>query len=69
MKISLRRDVACKVSRPRGVEIDVFAALARTKGDIKIASWQNLEGLLLVLFPYLWEKVGKSIFHFLGVSL
>ena len=28
MKISLRRDVACKVSR---VEIDVFAALARTK--------------------------------------
>ena len=58
MKISLGRDVACKVSRPRGVEIDVFAALARTKGDIKIASWQNLEGHLLVLFPYKPEPQG-----------
>ena len=75
MKISLRRGVACKVSRPRMVEIDVFAALARSRGDIKIASWENLEGHLIVLFPYkpeaqgYWKKVGKSLFYFLGVSL
>ena len=57
MKISLRRGVACKVSRPRMVEIDFFAALARSRGDIKIAS-ENLEGHLLVLFPYKPEAQG-----------
>ena len=55
--------------------MDIFAALARTKGDIKIASDQNLDGHLSVLFPYrselqgYWNNVGKSLFHFLGVSL
>ena len=34
MKISLRRGVACKVSRPRMVEIDVFAALKLPPGKI-----------------------------------
>ena len=58
MKISLRRDVACKVSRLRGLKSMFFAALARTKGDIKIASWKNLEGHLLVLFPYKPEPQG-----------
>ena len=55
--------------------MDIFAALARTKGDIKIASDQNLDGHLPVLFSYTselqgyWNNVGNSLFHFLGVSL
>ena len=65
MKISLRRDVACKVSSAERVEMDIFAALARTKGDIKIASDQNLDGYLSVLFPFrselqgYWKTVGN----------
>ena len=51
MKISLRRDVACKVSSAERVEMDIFAPLARTKRDIKIASDQNLDGYLSVLSP------------------
>ena len=38
--------------------MDIFAALARTKGDIKIASDQNLDGYLSVLFPYRSELQG-----------
>ena len=38
--------------------MDIFAALARTKGDIKIASDQNLDGYLSVLFPFRSELQG-----------
>ena len=58
MKISLRRDVACKVSSAERGKWTFFAALARTKGDIKIASDQNLDGYLSVLFPYRSELQG-----------
>ena len=61
MKISLGRDVTCK---PRGVEMDILVALARTKGDIKVASDQNLDGHLSVLFPYRSELQGYLENHF-----
>ena len=38
--------------------MDIFGALARTKGDIKIASDQILDGNLSVLFPYRSELQG-----------
>ena len=38
--------------------MEIFAALARTKGDIQIASDQNLDGYLSVLFPYRSELQG-----------
>ena len=56
---------------PRGVVIDIFAALARTKGDIHYPSDESLDGHLSVLFPYrselqgYWNNVGNSLFHFL----
>ena len=59
---------------PGGVEIDVFAALARTIGDINNPSWESLEGLLLVLFPHKLElqgggkNVGICNLYFLGGS-
>ena len=52
----------------------VFAALARTRGDINKASGENLEGHLLILFPYQSEpqrqcnNVGISLFHFKSMS-
>ena len=46
---------------PRGVVIDIFAALARTKGDIHYPSDESLDGHLSVL--------GNSLFHFLGMPL
>ena len=48
---------------PRGVEMDIFAALARTKGDIKMAICQFFSP------TGYWNNVGNSHFHFLGVSL
>ena len=60
---------------PRGVVIDIFAALARTKGDIHYPSDESLDGHLSVLFPYrselqgYWNNVGNSLFHFLGMPL
>ena len=60
---------------PRGVVIDIFAALARTKGDIHYPSDESLDGYLSVLFPYrselqgYWNNVGNSLFHFLGMPL
>ena len=42
--------------------MDIFAALARTKGDIQIASDQNLDGYLSVLRSELqgyWKTVGN----------
>ena len=60
---------------PRGVEIDVFAAPARTREDINYASGENLEGHLLVLLTYKSQpqgycnNVGISLFHVLGGSL
>ena len=50
--------------------MDIFAALARTKGDIQIASDQNLDGYLSVLFPYrselqgYWKPVRNRLFTF-----
>ena len=55
---------------PQGVEIDVFAAQARTRGDINYPSDEKLEGHLSVLFPYKSElqgycnNVGISLFMF-----
>ena len=43
---------------PGGVENDVFAALARTKEDIKIASDESLEGYPRVKLPYKSESQG-----------
>ena len=60
---------------PRGVVIDIFAALARTKGDIHYPSDESLDGHLSVLFPYrselqgYWNNVGNSLFPFLGMPL
>ena len=60
---------------PRGLENDVFAALARTKGDINYPIDEKLDGHLLIHFPYKsWlqrycNNVGNSLFHFLSVSL
>ena len=50
---------------PRGVVIDIFVALARTKGDIHYPSDESLDGHLSVLFPYrselqgYWNNVGN----------
>ena len=55
---------------PRGV--DIFAALARTKGDIHYPSDESLDGHLSVLFPYRSELQGywnNVVFHFLGMPL
>ena len=46
---------------PRGVVIDIFAALARTKGDIHYPSDESLDGHLSVLFPYRSELQGSGI--------
>ena len=60
---------------PKEVVIDVFAALARTKGDIHYPSDESLDGHISVPSPYrselqgYWNNVGNSLFHFLGVSL
>ena len=47
---------------PRGVVIDIFAALARTKGDIHYPSDKSLDG-------HSSRDTGNSLFHFLGMPL
>ena len=39
-----RRAIACKVSSVKGLENDVFVALAQTKGDINNPFWEKLDG-------------------------
>ena len=46
---------------PRGVVIDIFAALARTKGDIHYLSDESLDGHLSVLFPYILSSRDTGI--------
>ena len=59
---------------PRGVVIDIFAALARTKGDIHYPSDESLDDHLSVLFPYrselqgYWNNVGNSLFRYASLS-
>ena len=59
----------------RGLEIDTFAALARTRGDIHYPSWEKLDHYPSSLFPYklklqrFGNNVGISLFHFESVSL
>ena len=53
----------------------VFAALARTKGDINYPSWEKLDHLLSVPFPHkswlqgYWKNSAIVHFHFQSRSL
>ena len=57
MKISLRRDVACKVSRLRGLK-SMFLRLWLEPKEILKLPLGKIEGHLLVLFPYKPEPQG-----------